>query len=400
MANGAATTLLDPQGGELLERLVDSGWEFDFFRAVWLLERHCQSKAAVGERGPVADEAVRFRPYVSVGFPPTDVRRIMVQQGELADQVRYCLEVTFMGLYGVSTPLPLHYAIDVLRSVEPSGPKTDAEKKEEADRAMPPLPGERLGQPAGSPVRDFLDIFHHRLVSMFYRSWTKYRYHETFGRPNRDDVTDHMLNLVGCPWRDGEPVLGVDPIRLIRYGGLLTQHPKSGVALEGLLDDYWAGPDIHVEQCLGRWVAVPTADLNRIGSANTSLGIDLTVGEQVYDLSGLFQVSVGPVDWPTYQSFLPGGERFSQTRALVQLYCSDPLAFTIEVKLLPGEIPEMRLSSDEKTTRLGFTSWALTGEGPETSVTFEATTMAPLESEADPTAEAAASATAVGVAGV
>ena len=193
-------------------------------------------------------------------------------------------------------------------------------------------------------------------------------------------------------------MLGVDPIRLIRYGGLLTQHPKSAVALEGLLDDYWAGPEIHVEQCLGRWVAVPTADLNRIGLGNTSLGVDLTIGEQVYDLSGLFQVTVGPVDWATYTSFLPGGERFSQTRALVQLYCSDPLAFTSEVKLLPGQIPEMRLTSDDQTTRLGFTSWALTGEGPETSVTFEATSTAPLGGEANPTAEAAPSGTASGTA--
>ena len=48
MGNGGATTLLGPQRGELRERLVDSGWEFDFFRAVWLLERHCQAKAPVG----------------------------------------------------------------------------------------------------------------------------------------------------------------------------------------------------------------------------------------------------------------------------------------------------------------------------------------------------------------
>ena len=140
-----------------------------------------------------------------------------------------------------------------------------------------------------------------------------------------------------------------------------------------MLLDYWKDYAVELEQCVGRWVPIAPDDLNRMGAANSTLGGDLTVGEQVYDLSGAFNISVGPVDWTTYLSFLPDGSRFSQTRALVDLYCMDPLNFTIEIKLRAGEVPEMQLSSDDQASRLGYTSWARTDDIAETSVMFHVT---------------------------
>jgi len=389
MAEAAPTTMTAPEGA-LFDRLLKRGWEFDFFQAVWLLERYGGGETLVGGRGPVGSERIRFRPDVSVGFPPTDVRRVAALRGEGDAERRYRVDVTFMGLYGVSTPLPLHYAIDILRAVEPYSATTGE-----------PGEGVAVGEPSSdsSPARDFLDIFHHRLASLFYRAWTKYRYDVTFGKAGRDTTTDYLLWLIGCPRQYDEAVLGVFPIRLIRYAGLLTQHPKSATSLEGLLFDYWEGVDIEVEQCLGRWVTLSPADLNSIGMVNSCLGVDLTVGEQVYDLSGAFSISVGPVDWATYLSFLPSGERFAQTRSLVQLYCTDPLAFTIEVKLHAGEVPRTQLTSDDRAGRLGFTSWVLTGDSPATSVVFDATSPAPSQEVTEAPTETARAEKPIEVAG-
>jgi type VI secretion system protein ImpH len=382
------TTTIAPQGG-VLGRLLKCGWEFDFFQAVWLLERCREDKTPIGGRGPVAEERIRFRPHVSVGFPPTDVRRITAMQAEHDAEQRYRVDVTFMGLYGVSTPLPLHYAIEMLRSVEPYSPAEPAGGEQAEGASEGAVTISKRGSDT-NPTRDFLDIFHHRLVSLFYRAWTKYRYDVIFGMFGRDTITDYLLWLIGCPRRYDRSVLGVSPIRLIRYAGLLTQHPKSAAGLEGLLFDYWDGVDIRIEQCIGRWVTLSVDDLNSIGTVNSTLGVDLTVGEQVYDRSGAFSISVGPVDWETYVSFLPCGERFAQTRALVQLYCSDPLAFTVEVKLHAREVPQMQLTSDDRAGRLGFTTWALTEEAPETSVMFDATSSRRIRHETDPPAPAAA----------
>jgi type VI secretion system ImpH/TssG family protein len=352
--------------GPLRDRLLTRGWEFDFFQAVWLLERYGGGRTTVGGRGPVAEEAIRFRPDVWLGFPPTDVRRITPSRRAEGDDPLYCVEVTFLGLYGVSTPLPLHYAVEMLRSVEPD----DTLARQPAPEVPAPVPAPVDLDSASTPGRDFLDIIHHRLTSLFYRSWTKYRYYATFGMPDRDRISDYLLLLICCMPSYDRTVLGVSPIRLLRYAGFLTQHPKSAVALEGLLSDYWGGLPVRIEQCVGRWVPLAASDLNRLGAANSRLGVDLTVGEQVYDLSGAFDMALGPVDWATYLSFLPGQEGFQQTRALARFYCADPLSFTLTLELFAGEIPEMRLSSDAEAGRLGFTSWVRTYASPETAVTF------------------------------
>ncbi|MGB2985253.1 MAG: type VI secretion system baseplate subunit TssG [Phycisphaerae bacterium] len=365
---GDKTTLMTVGDTALLERLFARGWEFDFFEAVWLLERYGSVRVPVGDRGPVSDESFRFRPDVSLGFPPTDVRRITHWTDAASDSSFYQFEVTFMGLYGVSTPLPLHYAVDLLRSVEQY-------EASASDTAGPDSPGARRmeGRDATStPVRDFLDILHHRLISLFYRGWLKYRYDRAFGLLSRDVITDYLLWLIGCPRSYDEAALGVSPVRLLRYAGILTQHPRSATTLEGMLRDYWGEAPIEVQQCVGRWVPVSPADRNCIGVANSGLGLDLTVGEQVYDLNGAFNVTIGPTDWATYLSFLPGEPCHAQTRALVALYCADPLSVTIELRLQAEEVPQLRLSSDDGAGRLGFTSWARTEEIPETSVTFDA----------------------------
>lgn len=353
-------------GAPLLDRLTQRACEFDFFQAVWLLERYRGGDTLVGERGPVAKERLRFRPDISLGFPATDLCRMFTRPNPDTSTPLYLLEIAFLGLYGVSTPLPLHYAIEILRGVEPAlTPQPGAPEA----AARTPEPG---AGPGSSPVRDFLDIFHHRVISLFFRSWLKYRYERMFGAPQRDALTEYLGLLNGCPPSYDAATLGVSPLRLLRYLGTLTQRPRSATTLAGLLFDYWGDVPVQIRQFVGQWVPLDEADQNRFGVQNCGVGVDLTIGEQVYDLAGAFTIAVGPVDWETYVSFLPGGFRFRQTRALTRLYCCDPLAFSMEITLRAGEVPETRLTSDAGAGALGMTSWVRTAELGETSVTFDA----------------------------
>jgi type VI secretion system protein ImpH len=370
MAENAVVTSVGSSGASgddpVRERLFTRGWEFDFFQAVWLLERSMGAAVRVGERGPSADEPLRFRPDVGMGFAPTDVRRIMPLASEGEGQ-KCLLEVTFLGLYGVSTPLPLHYAVQILRAVDgqtPVAPPLQGRGPEERAIGRPPLEG-------AHPERDFLDLIHHRLTALFYRAWLKYRYDRTFVLEGRDVLTGYLRWLIGVAPDVDAAQLGVSPIRMIRYAGALTQHPRSAAMLEGLLRDYWGDLAVRVEQHIGRFVSLSASDLNRIGMANSALGVDLTVGAEVYDLSGAFRVSLGPVDWETYYAFLPDGGAHARTRALVRLFCADPLRFDLEVKLSAGQAPPLRLSSDARAGRLGYTGWVQTDEMAETSVVFD-----------------------------
>jgi type VI secretion system protein ImpH len=363
MSTDVANSLVDAAQAApetLLDRLRRRAWEFDFFQAVWLLERYGGAGVPVGERGPQARERLRFRPDVSLSFPATDVARLHTFRDPLTDEERLLLEVHFLGLYGVSTPLPLHYAVSVVRATEAVG-------TEEAGGAPP---DEGVLVPGSHPVRDFLDLFHNRLIALFYRSWLKYRYERAFPLQQRDVITGYLLWLIGCAPEWTEATLGVPPVRLLRYAGTLTQHPRSATTLAGLLWDWWGGIPVRVEQFVGQWVPLDPADLNRIGLRNSRLGVDLTVGDQVYDLAGAFQIAIGPVDWDTYVTFVPGGSRFQQTCDLARLYCCDPLAFNLHVTLEPGQVPPLPLVSDARAGALGLTTWLCSGDVGEVSVSF------------------------------
>ena len=358
----------DQPSAKALERISTEGHRFDFFQIVWLLQRFMDDKSPVGREGPIAKEPLRFRPHLSMGFPATDVRRVTPIQDEDGNIDRFKLDATFLGLYGVTTPLPLNYAIRVLRTVQQQNRSAGSEAGPE--RAADANESDAYFQ--SSPLRDLLDLVHHRLLSFFFRAWLKYRHYAAYCLPEADPISEHLSWMIGCPPHFDDAALGVPRLQLIRYAGMLTQHPRSASSLEGMLKDFWPGLPFQTRQAVGRWVALPQANMHRMGKANASMGIDINVGEQVFDLSGAFDIILGPVDWVTYQAFLPDAGEFKRIRALTRLFCVDRLGFSVEIQLLPDQVPEMTLGGTSPGSRLGYTSWVRTGPMGPVSVRFEA----------------------------
>ena len=62
--------------------LLRNPQRYTFYQAVSLLESFAEEQSSeaetvdVGYFGPVASEAVRFRPHASLGFPAADLKRI------------------------------------------------------------------------------------------------------------------------------------------------------------------------------------------------------------------------------------------------------------------------------------------------------------------------------------
>ena len=158
---GAAGRTFDPRCRcrSVEQRLFDEGSAFDFFQAV----RSCiglhPDRARVGRAGPPAQEAVRFRVLPSLSFPPSSIHELRARRPGAARSRR--MTVSFLGLTGPSGVLPRHYTEQLLPArTRPQGPENGA-------------------------LRDWLDLFNHRMISLFYRAWEKYRFwiaHERGGR--------------------------------------------------------------------------------------------------------------------------------------------------------------------------------------------------------------------------
>lgn len=91
----------------------------------------------------------RFAPHPGMGFPASELKA--VEYDEDNDSKPPVIRATFMGMYGVDSPLPTAYLDDITQR--------------------------REGHEA---LQGFLDIFSHRILTQFYRIWRKYSYPATF----------------------------------------------------------------------------------------------------------------------------------------------------------------------------------------------------------------------------
>ena len=325
--------------------LMEQPGRYGFYQAVRMLER-LAGGVRLGHAELPRREAIRIRALDRLDFPPCDLTEITAEENPWGQPAtRYRLTASFMGVYGPASPLPTNYTEMLVR---PEG------EEDPEDRQR---------------VRDFLDLFHHRMFSLFYRCLSKYRYHLLFESGGGDVFSRYMLALIGR----GTPQLTqedrpVPAVRMIRYAGLLTQNPKSAVNLEGLLRDFLKGVPVRVSQCMGRWLRVE--DRNRLGAQFCQMGEDLIVGANVYDRTGKFRVSVRPMGIDAFKRFLPNGETMAKLRELVRLYLVDHLEFDVEVWLHGDEVPRCEMGAGPGATMLGWTSWSLTGPGPDRAVVF------------------------------
>ncbi len=309
----------------LMQALLDKPHAFSFFQAVQLLQRYLGG-GRVGERSSASQERLRLRPAVSLSFPAADIVAIEAANEKASAQPRFRLTTSFLGLYSSDSPLPTFYTEDLLW-------------KENDQKA----------------VRDFLDIFHHRALSLFYRAWEKYRFDIQFRHEGADDFSRRIYSLIGLGTVQLIESTGLPSVRLLHYAGLITRKPHSASALSGILRDYFKLSDVEVKQCVERWVRIDASQQNRLGTRNCALGRDLSLGAQTRDLSGKFRVVIGPLALKDYLRFLPVSKDYAALVNLIRYYVADRLDFDVEVKLRVGETPPVRLSS-QSPLRLGWTS--------------------------------------------
>ena len=303
---------------------------FSFFQAVRLLELSQPDATPLGQRGPASREAVRLRPDAGLAFQAAEVTEI---EPPSAEGRPWRLTTTLAGLYGVSSPLPAIYSEDILQRELELAPDED-------------------------PARLFLDVLNHRLLSLIYRAWSKYRWAFSFRAGGEDAISRCVFHLIGLASPESRALLGVPAQRLLRYAGYLTQLPRNASGLGGVLTDWFDGVPVSVEQCLERWVPVVPDDQNRLGARNCELSQDLVLGERVRDRSGKFRLRIGPLPaLAGFLGFLPIGEHHHALGALVRFLAPDPLEYDFVLGLVGPAVPELRIAGDESGARLGYSSW-------------------------------------------
>ena len=294
-----------------IDPLLARGRQFGFFQAVRQLEAALAGHARVGHLGPVSEERLRLRPALSLAFANGDIADIDRLPDQAGQPPRYELVTNFLGIYGVSSPLPSYITEDLL-GLEETNPLQ----------------------------RRFLDLFNHRLLSLFYRAWQKYRCTDADMAGPDGAYTKRLLLLLGLDRLPAECDGALVNRQLIRFAELLTQHPRSAIGLQTCLRRFFPGIPITVEPCIAVWTPIPPDQRSRLGMQGVALGQDFWLGEDVCNRSTTFRVAIGPIDYRTFQSFLPGAAQRRELEALVAVFNQDGLDCEIAIAVRIGRRPE------------------------------------------------------------
>lgn len=318
----------------LEEALFAEPYRFDFFQAVRLLARLRPDSEPVGHNGLPRRECVRFRALPSLAFPPSSIARLESSGDEERPPT---MAVAFLGLYGPSATLPTVYTELIL------------DRLAKGDRTL----------------AEFLDLFNHRMVSLFYRAWEKYRPAIARERGESEDrFADHLFALMGlgiAPLRDR---LNVPDAALLPAAGLFAQRRRPAVVLEATLSDYF-GRTISVETFVGRWLHLDPDDVSTLTpprlDGNNQLGSSLVIGARVWDQQSKFRLRIGPLTLPEFRAFLPGCGSFRELCSLTRMHADAEFDFDVRLVLRAEDVPPCRLESTPGLgPQLGRTAWLIT----------------------------------------
>ncbi len=311
----------------IAEMLDSEPYRFRFFQAVRLLSQMAPDRHVVGHFGNPRDEALRFGAHAKTSFPASEIQSL-----ERHDDVPSEMRVNFMGLTGPLGVLPLPYSELVL------------DRLRNRDTAL----------------GDFLDLFNHRMISLFYRAWEKYRFFVPYERGERDRFSQHVLALLGLGTPGLQNRQQVSDDSLLFYSGLLAVHARSETGLRQLLSDYF-GVQVEIDQFVGAWYPVEVDAQCSLGEGerpSERLGFGAVVGDEIWDQQSRVRIRLGPLPMEQYMDFLPGREGHRHVRALTSLFAGEEYDVEIQLVLRRQDVPPCDLgASPESGPQLGWTSW-------------------------------------------
>lgn len=341
----------------LILRLMERPHAFDFFTAVRRIE------AVMGDGGPMLgstlrlrQDPVRFSQGASLAFEPSTIKSFSpgaarARNGDGAGGVREeaagpgRLEVAFMGLLGANGPLPLHlteYARDRVRDAK------------------------------DTTLLRFLDIFHHRSISLFYRAWAMNRPEVLRDRAARgDELADRYGHYLSCLTGLGSPSLrnrDAVPDRAKWYfAGRVSNQTRPPESIEDVVvEDF--GVTCEVVEFVGRWMDLPSDACLRLGEGpeTGTLGVSTIIGTRHWDCQQTFRLRLGPMSLERYERFLPGTPGFRRLTSWVRQHIGLELMWEAQLVLRKEEATGTRLgaSAAEGGARLGWTSWIMSDPLP------------------------------------
>lgn len=335
----------------VVEALTRQPARYDFFQAVRLLERascfepvnsaHHRATNPVGRFTPPESELVRFATQLTLGFADHELNKLSADTTD-SGRLRWLLAVNFMSLTGSTGVLPFHYTELIFQRLK---------LKDEA-------------------LKKFLDLFHHRTISLFYQAGIKYRVPVAYerhrllgGQPHRlDGATHALLSIIGLGTEHLNEGLKVPEENMLYFAGFLSQRIRPASALKQMLAHFFGVP-VQIKEFVGEWHDLIDDVRSRMPcprnpkGQNVCLGRSAILGGKGWFAQGKMQITLGPLNQEQFQRFGPGQGALARLNDMVKLFAGQETESDYVLQVARGHLPRRIQLRQSKAPILGWDTW-------------------------------------------
>jgi len=309
------------------ENLATRPFEFDFFRAVRLLESRRPDLPRLGTSRSPTQDPVRFRQNPSLAYAPSTIEKCH----QPPDGSAPTLYLRFFGLMGPNAPLPFH---------------------------LTEYAHERILHHGDPTLTAFLNIFHHRLASFFYRAWSVNQKTSDLDRPDDQRYATFIGSVFGMGMESVQNRDSVPDHAKLYFAGRLASGTRNAEGLEVILGEFLKmKTEIHT--FVGHYVDLPADSICRLGESPETgqLGVNVVAGSRFFDCQLKFRIRIAARTLDEYERLLPGGSSFERLRYWVLNYCGRQYFWDVQLTLQADQVPRTQLGHNG---RLGWTTWLTT----------------------------------------
>lgn len=312
----------------LIEDLLERPYEFEFHQAIKLFEAASPHLLPLGEGSDPDMQPITLKSRALLAYPSSDIFTI---QKNLADGSPPVMHVNFFGIAGAQGPLPMPYTEKLIS------------RTAQKDFVM----------------RDFLDIFNHRFLSILHKIKKKHNVSLVPEDPRKTVHAKILSHLMGLSKPSLKNRFSVSDDHFYGLSAFIWQKHRSIEGLKLFLENFFQVP-VTIDQFQGKWMPIDPSEITRLGGfrlgRNQILSRTATLGTRYWDQQNSIKINLGPLTYKDFSRFLKTEPNYTLLCEVTRFYLQLTHSFHINLVLKKEEVPASTLGK----SRLGWTSWVKT----------------------------------------
>nr|WP_086113041.1 type VI secretion system baseplate subunit TssG [Xenorhabdus beddingii] len=306
------------------QKLTQAPWKFDLFQTLRRIDAQSGEYYRLGSAPLPKYDRLRLGQKASMIFAPSTIAEVKPRENsKLHDMSIYSF-----GLFGPNGPLPLH---------------------------LTEYAYARQYNYQDATLNAFTNVFHHRLILLFYRAWANAQPTVSLDRQDNQHFCHYLACLTGMGLPAQQKTDTISDHARYSLSGHLSRQGHSAEGLEKILFSYFNIP-LKIVQNIPQWLKIERQDQAQLkaGRNMPRLGKSAFLGTALYDIQHKFRIELGPLSLAEYNMFLPGEPKSQQLRDWVYQYLGIEYAWDVRLTLHQSDVKGIQLS---EPTKLGLNSW-------------------------------------------